>query len=67
MPFSARYGVRTGAAGCGGRALKTDFMISAVYYIFLVFLCTFFMVLSAVALAFWSASSSPCLPGGGSG
>ncbi len=36
--------------GCGGRALKTDFMISAVYYIFLVFLCTFFMVLSAVAL-----------------
>ena len=50
MPFSARYGVRTGAAGCGGRALKTDFMISAVYYIFLVFLCTFFMVLSAVAL-----------------
>ncbi|MFQ6940818.1 MAG: lysophospholipid acyltransferase family protein [Alistipes finegoldii] len=25
-------------------------MISAVYYIFLVFLCTFFMVLSAVAL-----------------
>ena len=50
MPFSARYGVRTGAAGGGGRALKTDFMISAVYYIFLVFLCTFFMVLSAVAL-----------------
>lgn len=50
MLFSARYGVRTGAAGCGGRALKTDFMISAVYYIFLVFLCTFFMVLSAVAL-----------------
>lgn len=25
MPFSARYGVRTGAAGCVGRALKTDF------------------------------------------
>ena len=50
MPFPTRSGSRAGTAGRECPAKNAETMISAVYYIFLVLLCTFFMILSALAL-----------------
>ena len=50
MPFPTRSGCRAGTAGRECPAKNAETMISAVYYIFLVLLCTFFMILSALAL-----------------
>ena len=50
MPFPTRSGSRAGTSGRECPANNAETMISAVYYIFLVLLCTFFMILSALAL-----------------
>lgn len=50
MPSTARNGRVAGGGGLARGPETAEIMISAIYYIFLVFLCTFFMVLSALAL-----------------
>ena len=50
MPFPTRSGSRAGTAGRECPAKNADTMISAVYNIIQELLCTFFMILSALAL-----------------